>query len=139
MGDSDTTMSIITNLFSGFGGVCVGALITYLLQEKSAIEKKKTEILNEILKRGYNGSELLFIVAQATMIFQSQNIDTHLNEIIKIYSSRGEDLTENEKKLKLNNKFRALAISMRDNIEISNEVLTDEFIEKTIAAHSYQP
>lgn len=139
MSDSDTTMSIITNLFSGFGGVCVGALITYLLQEKSAIEKKKTEILNEILKRGYNGSELLFIVAQATMIFQSQNIDTHLNEIIKIYSSRGEDLTENEKKLKLNNKFRALAISMRDNIEISNEVLTDEFIEKTIAAHSYQP
>ena len=139
MGDSDTTISIITNLFSGFGGVCVGALITYLLQEKSAIEKKKTEILNEILKRGYNGSELLFIVAQATMIFQSQNIDTHLNEIIKIYSSRGEDLTENEKKLKLNNKFRALAISMRDNIEISNEVLTDEFIEKTIAAHSYQP
>ena len=139
MSDSDTTMAIITNLFSGFGGVCVGALITYLLQEKSAIEKKKTEILNEILKRGYNGSELLFIVAQATMIFQSQNIDTHLNEIIKIYSSRGEDLTENEKKLKLNNKFRALAISMRDNIEISNEVLTDEFIEKTIAAHSYQP
>lgn len=139
MSDSDTTMAIITNLFSGFGGVCVGALITYLLQEKSAIEKKKTEILNEILKRGYNGSELLFIVAQATMIFQSQNIDTHLNEIIKIYSSRGEYLTENEKKLKLNNKFRALAISMRDNIEISNEVLTDEFIEKTIAAHSYQP
>lgn len=137
MSDSDTTMAIITNLFSGFGGVCVGALITYLLQEKSAIEKKKTEILNEILKRGYNGSELLFIVAQATMIFQSQNIDTHLNEIIKIYSSRGEYLTENEKKL--NNKFRALAISMRDNIEISNEVLTDEFIEKTIAAHSYQP
>ena len=137
MSDSDTTMAIITNLFSGFGGVCVGALITYLLQEKSAIEKKKTEILNEILKRGYNGSELLFIVAQATMIFQSQNIDTHLNEIIKIYSSRGEYLTEKEKKL--NNKFRALAISMRDNIEISNEVLTDEFIEKTIAAHSYRP
>mgnify|MGYP001602511282 CR=1 FL=1 len=137
MSDSDTTMAIITNLFSGFGGVCVGALITYLLQEKSAIKKKKTEILNEILKRGYNGSELLFIVAQATMIFQSQNIDTHLNEIIKIYSSRGEYLTENEKKL--NNKFRALAISMRDNIEISNEVLTDEFIEKTIAAHSYRP
>jgi len=137
MSDSDTTMAIITNLFSGFGGVCVGALVTYLLQEKSAIEKKKTEILNEILKRGYNGSELLFIVAQATMIFQSQNIDTHLNEIIKIYSSRGEYLTEKEKKL--NNKFRALAISMRDNIEISNEVLTDEFIEKTIAAHSYRP
>ena len=137
MSDSDTTMAIITNLFSGFGGVCVGALITYLLQEKSAIEKKKTEILNEILKRGYNGSELLFIVAQATMIFQSQNIDTHLNEIIKIYSSRGEYLTEKEKKL--NNKFRGLAISMRDNIEISNEVLTDEFIEKTIAAHSYRP
>ena len=139
MSDSDTTMAIITNLFSGFGGVCVGALVTYLLQEKSAIEKKKTEILNEILKRGYNGSELLFIVAQATMIFQSQNIDTHLNEIIKIYSSRGEYLTENEKEKKLNNKFRALAISMRDNIEISNEVLTDEFIEKTIAAHSYRP
>ena len=135
MSDSDTTMAIITNLFSGFGGVCIGALITYLLQEKSATEKKKTEILNEILKRWYLGSELLFILSQATIIFQSETIDTHISKIYEIYS--GNDKTQWKVSDKLKKEFSAFAISMRDNIGLSTKGLTNEFIEKTISEHSY--
>ncbi len=135
MCDSDTTRAIIINLFSGFVGVCIGAWITYLLQEKSVLKKKKTEILSKILEKGHKGSSLLSIVAQATIIFQSQTIDTHLNGIIRIYSSQGG--SSHKKDEELTNKFRELAILLRDDIGISNKVLADEFIKKIINDCSY--
>ncbi len=73
--------SLITSLFSGFAGVCIGAWITYYLQEKSTIEKKKTELLTEILGKGYSGAALVHLIARATMIFQSQSIDSNLKKI----------------------------------------------------------
>lgn len=135
MDNSEKFIPIITLLFSGFGGVCVGALITYYLQGKSIIEKKKDELLDQVLKRSWSGAELVYFVAEVARRFQSQSIQSNLEDIIRIFSDTSK--TNKDLPALLRKQFIELAKSMREDIGISKDFLTDQFIEKLLNQQSY--